>query len=401
MRMIMPGSPAPRNAVIVDAVRSPMARGKPTGALATVHPVDLLAQVIAALLDRNGVDPAAVEDVLVGCVGQAGEQSANVGRMAWLAAGFPPEVPAVTIERKCGSSQQAAEFAAQGIVAGANDLVVVAGVESMSRVPMGSPRMDKDPFGPSVTARYAPGLVPQGVSAELVAHRWGITREQMDAFAVRSHQRAAAADFSPEVVPVVTPDGTVVSADETIRPASSVEALAALEPAFATPPWTERFPELTFDVTAGNSSQLTDGASAMLVTSEARARSLGLRPRARFHASAVVGDDPVLMLSGPIPATRKVLERGGLTIDDVDHFEVNEAFASVPLAWQQELGADPERVNPRGGAIALGHPLGASGCRLMTTMLYALEATGGRWGLQTMCEAGGMANASIIERLAP
>jgi acetyl-CoA acetyltransferase family protein len=390
-------------AFIVDAVRSPMTRGKPTGALASVHPVELLAQVLAALVERTGIDPGLVDDVLVGCVGQVGEQSATPGRMAWLAAGFPSHVPSVTIERKCGSGQQALEFAVQGVVAGVYDLVVAAGVESMSRVPMGSARLDKDPFGPSVNARYAPGLVPQGISAELIAHRWGQSREELDAYSTRSHRRAAAAaangGFDREIVPIVAEAGKVVDVDETIRPDTTVEGLAGLSPAFASPAWVERFPELEFAITAGNSSQLTDGASAILVASEPCAARLGLTPWARVRASALCGDDPILMLTAPIPATRKVLERAGLAIDDIDHVEVNEAFAPVPLAWQADIGGDPERLNPRGGAIALGHPLGASGCRLMTTMLHALEQTGGRYGLQTMCEAGGMANATIIERL--
>jgi acetyl-CoA acetyltransferase family protein len=288
-------------------------------------------------------------------------------------------------------------------MAGAYDLVVAGGVESMSRVPMGSPRVDKDPFGPSVTARYAPGLVPQGISAELVAQKWDLSRDALDRFAERSHRLAArAADagaFDQEIVAVKDQEGVSVSVDETIRPDTTVEALAGLSPAFARPEWAERFPELDFKITAGNSSQITDGASAMLIASEACASQLGLRPRARVVASALYGDDPILMLTAPIPATAKVLERAGLELDAVDHFEVNEAFASVPLAWLAETGADPDRLNPRGGAVALGHPLGASGCRLMTTMLHALEASGGRYGLQTMCEAGGMANATIVERL--
>jgi acetyl-CoA acetyltransferase family protein len=392
------------DAVIIDAVRSPMARGKAGGALSRIHPVDLLAQVLTALIDRTGIDPGMVDDVIVGCAGQAGEQSGTPGRMAWLAAGFPAHVPSTTIDRKCGSSQQAADFGAQGVMAGAYDLVIVAGLESMSRVPMGSARMDKDPFGDGVRNRYAPGLVPQGISAELVAQRWGLSREELDAYSVRSHQRAAKAvandAFGNEIVAVRDDDlGLFVSADETIRPQTTLEALAGLKPAFALPQWEERFPSLDFKVTAGNSSQLTDGASVMLIASATRSAQLGLRPRGRFHASAVCGEDPVLMLTGPIPATRKVLDRAGLTVGDIDHFEVNEAFAAVPLAWQAEFGVDDERLNPLGGAISLGHPLGASGCRLMTTMLNALESAGGRWGLQTMCEAGGMANATIIERL--
>jgi acetyl-CoA acyltransferase len=381
-------------AVIVDALRSPMAKGKPGGALSGVHPADLLGHVLTALVERTGIDPATVDDVLVGCVGQAGEQSATPGRQAWLSAGFPTHVPSVTIERKCGSGQQAVDFAAWGIGAGAYDIAIAGGVESMSRVPMGSARMGADPFGPRVRARF--DLVPQGVSAELIADKWGLTREHLDAFSVESHRRAAAASeaggFAGEIVPIGD-----LTRDETIRPGSTVEKLATLQPAFGTEHYRQRFPHLDWKVTAGSSSQLTDGASALLLMSEERAAALGLRPRARILASAVVGDDPTLMLTGPIPATRKVLARCGLSIDRIDAVEVNEAFAPVPLAWLAEFPIDPARLNPRGGAIALGHPLGASGARLMTTMLHHLEQTGGRYGLQTMCEAGGMANATILE----
>jgi acetyl-CoA acyltransferase len=382
-------------AVIVDAVRSPMGRGKSTGALASVHPVDLLAQVFTALVERTGIDPGTVDDVLVGCVSQAGEQSATPGRQAWLAAGYPTHVPSVTIERKCGSGQQAVEFAAQGIVAGVYDIAIAAGVESMSRVPMGSARMGQDPFGPRVTARF-PGLVPQGVSAELVAAKWHLSRAQLDEYSAESHARAAAArasgGFDNEIVPIGT-----VTADETIRAGTTVERLAELNPAFATDRYRQRFPDIEWKVTAGNSSQITDGASALLLMSEERAAALGLRPRARIRASALCGDDPIMMLTGPIPATQKVLHRTGMSIKDIDAIEVNEAFASVPLAWRAEFAVPPEKLNPRGGAIALGHPLGASGARLMTTLINHLEQTGGRFGLQTMCEAGGMANATIIE----
>ena len=378
-------------AVIVDAVRSPMGRGKQGGALSTVHAVDLLSAVIRGLVERTGIDPGTVDDVMVGCVGQAGEHSATPGRQAWLAAGYPVHVPSVTIERKCGSGQQAVEFAAAGIVAGLYDIAVAGSVESMSRVPMGSARMGADPFGPSVRSRF-PDLVPQGVSAELVAHKWGLSRAELDAYAVRSHRRAAATSFAAEIVPVGG-----VKDDETIRPDSTVERLATLRAAFDTDEYRSRFPAVEWVVTAGNSSQITDGASALLLMSQERATALGLRPRARILASSVVGDDPTLMLTGPIPATRKVLARAGITADDVDAFEVNEAFASVPLAWQREIGVPDEKLNPCGGAIALGHPLGASGARLMTTLINHLEATGGRLGLQTMCEAGGMANATLIE----
>jgi acetyl-CoA acyltransferase len=389
-------------AVIVDAVRSPMGRGKAAGTLATVHPAELLAQVLTALVTRNHLDPGWVDDVLVGCVGQNGEQSATIGRQAWLAAGFPAHVPAATIERKCGSGQQAVDFAAQGIAAGAYDIVIAAGVESMSRVPIGSARMGADPYGPSVQARF-PDLVPQGVSAELVAEKFGLSREDLDVYSARSHARAARAAelgwFGAEIVPIRRPDGREVRDDETIRAGTTVAALAQLKPAFGTEEMRARFPSVDWKVTAGNSSQITDGAAAVLLMSEERAAGLGLRPRARVVASAVCGDDPVLMLTGPIPATDRVLARAGLRLDDIDAVEINEAFASVPLAWQQHFPADEDRVNPRGGAIALGHPLGASGARLLTTLLAHLDATGGRYGLQTMCEAGGMANAMIVERL--
>lgn len=387
------------NAVIVDAVRSPMGRGKPGGALSGLHPADLLAQVLAALVERTGIDPGTVEDVMIGCVGQAGEQSATPGRQAWLAAGFPVHVPSVTIERKCGSGQQAVEFAAHGIIAGAYDIVVAGGVESMSRVPMGSARMGADPWGVGVAERF-PGLVPQGVSAELVGHHWGLSRRQLDEYAARSHERAAAIARSrafDDEIATVTVDGVKVDSDESIRPDTTVDSLAGLRTVFGTPEMAARFPDVEWKVTAGNSSQITDGAAALLLMSEDKARALGLRPRARIHASSVVGDDPLLMLTGPIPATHKVLARSGLGLADLDAVEVNEAFASVPLAWQAEFPVADAVLNPRGGAVALGHPLGASGARIMTTLLNHLEQTGGRYGLQTMCEAGGMANATIIE----
>lgn len=389
-------------AFIIDAIRTPTGRGKPGGALSGVHPVELLAQLLSTLVARTGIDPGLVDDVLIGCVSQAGEQSGNAGRMALLAAGFPSHVPASMIERKCGSSQQAVHFAAQGIAAGAYDLVIAGGIESMSRVPMGSARIGMDPFGPTINQRFAPGLVPQGISAELIAARWGISREAMDAYSAQSHQRAEAAQtngsFRNEIAAVTTAEG-VVEHDETIRAGCSADGLATLKPAFQSDAMKARFPEIEWGVTAGNASQLADGASVMLLASAAMASRLGLKPRARFAGFDVVGDDPLLMLTAPIPATRRVLAKAGLTIDDIDHCEINEAFACVPLAWARELDADPDRLNPRGGAIALGHPLGASGVRLMTTMLNALEQTGGRYGLQSMCEAGGMANATIIERL--
>jgi acetyl-CoA acyltransferase len=400
--------PPVRDAVIVEALRTPVGRGKPGGALSGHHPVDLLAMTLEALVVRSGVDPGLVDDVLVGCVSQVGQQTFNVGRSAVLAAGFPHAVPATTIDRQCGSSQQALHFAAQGVLAGSYDVAVVAGVESMSRVPMGSSMAGQDPFGPGVAARYPGGLVPQGISAELIAARWDLTREDVDAYAATSHHRAHAAAedgrATGRIVPVLVdrgdgPTGELIARDEGVRPETTVDALAALRPAFEHASWLERFPELRWVIHAGNASQLSDGAAALLVMDRTRAESLGLRPRARVHEMAVVGDDPILMLTGVIPATRRVLERAGLGVDEVDAFEVNEAFAPVVLAWQHETGADLARVNVHGGAIANGHPLGASGAKLMTTLLDVLEHTGGRYGLQTMCEGGGMANETIIERL--
>ena len=386
------------SAVIVDAVRTPIAKGKPGGAYAGIHPVDLHAHVLAALVERTGIDPAAVDDVISGAVGQVGEQSGNTARWAALAAGFPESVPAVTVDRQCGSSQQALHFAAQGVIAGAYDVVIASGVESMSRIPIGSQSQGRDFTGGRVAARYADGLVPQGVSAELIADRWGLSRARLDEFAAESHRRAAGAWrdglFDSQVTWV-----NELRTDETIRPATSPEVLAGLRPAFRHAHWEERFPHLDWKVTAGNSSPVNDGAAAVLVTSEEAAARLGLTPRARVHSFAVPGDDPVLMLTGIIPATRKVLARAGLTVDDIDAFEVNEAFSSVVLAWQQETGAKLDKVNVNGGAIAIGHPLGGSGARLTTTLLNVLEQTGGRYGLQVMCEAGGLANATIIERI--
>ncbi len=379
-----------------------MARGRASGAFADIHPVELLAGTLKALIARTGIDPGQVEDVLTGCVSQVGEQYNNVGRMALLAAGFPVHVPSTTIERKCGSSQQAVHFAAQGIAAGAYNLVIACGIESMSRIPLGSARMGKDIFGPTLNAAYAPGLVSQGISAELIAARWGISRAEMDSYAAESHRRAAATReagrFKAEIAAVRAGD-SVVTDDETIRPGTTPETLAGLEPSFADAQSLARFPEISWSVTAGNASQITDGASAMLLASEGMAKRLGLTPRARFVAFDVIGDDPMMMLTAPLPATRRVLAKAGMTAEQIDHFEVNEAFACVPLAWSREFPVDMARLNPRGGAIALGHPLGASGLRLMTTMLNGLEQSGGRYGLQTMCEGGGMANATIIERI--
>jgi acetyl-CoA acyltransferase len=395
-----------RSAVVVDAIRTPAGRGKPGGALSGVHPVDLLAGVLERLVARTGIDPALVEDVIGGCVQQVGEQSFNVTRQAVLAAGLPQEVPATTIDRQCGSSQQAAHFAAQGVIAGAYDVVVACGVESMSRIPMGTSPMGRDPFGPRLAQRYPDGLVHQGISAELIAARWKLDREELDAFAARSHARAAATSaaggFDREIVPVEVagPEGTITTrTDETVRATTTAQGLAGLQPSFRTDAMAARFPQIGWHITPGNSSPLTDGASAVLIMEERRAVALGLTPRARFHSFAVVGDDPLIMLTGPIPATRRVLAKAGLGVDDIDAFEVNEAFAPVPLAWAHELGADPERLNPCGGAIALGHALGSSGTRLLTTLVNHLEATGGRYGLQTMCEGGGLANATIVERL--
>jgi acetyl-CoA acetyltransferase family protein len=381
-------------AVIVDAVRTPL--GRRNGSLKDVHAVDLAAHVLRAIVERNDLDPDLVEDVIMGCVMQVGEQGLNIGRNAALAAGFPENVVGTTVDRQCGSSQQAAHFAAQGVIAGAYDVVIAAGVEHMTRVPMGASVIPNSfPFGPLMTQRY-PNLVPQGISAELISEKWGITREANDAFSVRSHQRAARATdegrFEREIVPitVTTDDGDVeLRKDEGIRPDSSPERLAQLKPAFK--------PDGV--ITAANSSQITDGAAAVLVMSEEKAVALGLTPRARFHTFALAGVDPVLMLTGPIPATTKVLERAKMTLDEIDLVEINEAFAPVVLAWEQEHHPDMDRVNVNGGAIALGHPLGCSGARLMATLLNELERTGSRYGLQTMCEGGGMANATIIERL--
>ena len=394
-------------AVIVDAVRT--AGGKRNGKLSGWHPADLASETLVALAQRNDLDPALVEDVIMGCVMQAGAQSINVARNAVLAAGWPEDVPGTTIDRQCGSSQQAAHFAAQAVMAGAHDIVVAAGVEVMSQVPMGASVGDGKfgfPFGPKVGLRYADlgGLVPQGESAERIADKWGLTREQLDAFSAESQRRAAQATaegrFDNEIVAVrsihrdketgdISESDELVTADEGIRPDTTVDSLAKLKPAFR--------PD--GKITAGNSSQITDGASAVLIMSEEKANALGLRPRARFHTFALAGVDPIMMLTGPIPATHKVLEKSGLSVDDIDLFEVNEAFAPVVLAWEKETGGDLARTNVNGGAIALGHPLGCSGTKLLATLVNELERTGGRYGLQTMCEGGGMANATIIERL--
>jgi acetyl-CoA acyltransferase len=387
-----------RDAVIVDAVRTPVGKAqspgssKPGGQHAGTHPVELLAGTLTALAERTGIDPAGLDDVIGGCVDQVGEQAMNTTRWAVLAAGFPESVPATTVDRQCGSSQQAIHFAAQGVLSGAYDMVIACGVESMSRVPMWSNvPPGADPFGPSVARRYADGLIPQGVSAELIAAKWGLSRTELDEFAAESHRRAAAADFTAEL--------TAPGRDECIRPGTTAEILAGLRPSFYDEAMARRFPQIGWHITAGNSSPLNDGASAVLIMSSEKAAALKLRPKARLHGFAVAADDPVMMLTAIIPATEKVLGKVGMSITDIDLFEVNEAFASVVLAWQRETGADPATINVNGGAIAIGHPLGASGARLMTTLVHALEARGGRWGLQTMCEAGGLANATIIERL--
>ncbi len=390
---------ASRRAVIVDVVRSPFGRAKLDGALAAVHPVDLLAQVLDGLVDRTGIDPSLVEDVITGCVIQVAEQSANIGRQAVLAAGFPESVPAVTLDRKCGSAQQAMDFAAQGVIAGAYDVVIASGVEMMSLVPMRVNRMGKDNLGGRLRARYPAGMVNQGISAELIANKWRIDRESMDRFSVQSHVKASQAIpvVGRDIVPIKTDNGEVVFEDEGLRPDSSLDKLANLKPAFRSEEMQVRFPHLSWTITAGNSSQISDGASAMLIVEEKTAERLGLNPRAAITHFATVGDDPIMMLTAIIPATQKVLKRAGLSLDSLDAYEVNEAFASIPLAWQKELGADPDKLNCYGGAIALGHPVGASGGRLVANLLSALEANNGLTGLVTMCESGGMANATVLQ----
>jgi len=392
-----------RRAVIVDVVRSPFGRARETGALASLHPVNLYATVLEALVQRTGVDPALIEDCITGCVIQVAEQSGNIGRQAVLAAGLPEAIPAVTLDRKCGSAQQAMDFAAQGVIAGAYDCVIAGGVEMMSLVPMRINRMGKDNEGARFHARYPEGLIRQGISAELIAARWGISREAQDAFSLRSHKLAAAdTGVTRDIVAVEvdTAEGRkTVARDEGVRADSTLEKLLSLKPAFEDAAMAARYPEIRWGVTAGNASQVTDGASAMLIMEEQLAHSLGLKPRAAITHFAVMGDDPLMMLTAIIPATRKLLKRAGLGMDAIDAYEVNEAFASVPLAWEKDLGADPDRLNVFGGAIALGHPVGASGGRLVANLLRALEARQGRYGLVTMCESGGMANATLIERL--
>jgi acetyl-CoA acyltransferase len=396
-------------AVIVEAVRTP--QGKRGGKLKDTHPVELLAATLTELISRSKVDPSKVDDVITGCVSQVGEQALNIGRNAWLTAGFPEEVPATTIDRQCGSSQQAAHFAAQGVMAGAYDVAVACGVEHMTRVPMGSSISSGFPFPAGLLARYDGNLVPQGISAELLAADFDLTRQALDDFGHRSHLRAAAATnegrFKDEIFPIkVEGEGgpEVFEVDEGIRFEADRAKMGDLPPSFYSEDMEKRFPEINWVVTAGNSSQITDGAAALLITTPEKAVELGLTPRARFVSFALAGADPVRMLTGPIPATRKALERAGLDLErDIDVVEINEAFASVVLSWKKELGVDDgwfeERVNPNGGAIALGHPLGASGARLMVTLLHEMERRTARYGLQTMCEGGGLANATIIERV--
>ena len=387
-----------RDAVIVEAVRTPVGKGKPTGALHQVHPTDLLAHSLRELVTRSGIDPASIDDVIGGVVTQAGEQSVNITRRAALAAGYPESVAATTVDRQCGSSQQAIHFAAQGVIAGAYDVAVAAGVESMSRVPMGASVLGADLDGTGLTERYPQPLVSQGISAELITARWGLTRTQVDEYAAASHDKATRATKEGAFEAQLTPIAGLTS-DEGIRPETTVETLAALRPAFHSAKAAARFPEIGWNVTAANASQISDGSAAVLITTSEKAAELGLRPLARVHSFSVCGDDPLLMLTAIIPATRKVLDRAGLRISDIGLFEVNEALAAVVLAWMQDVRADPTRVNVNGGAIALGHPLGASGARLATTLVHALHERNARYGLQTMCEAGGLANATIYERL--
>ena len=381
-----------RETVIVEAVRTPV--GKRNGGLSGMHAADLSAVVLNELLDRAGIGPEVVDDVIWGCVSQVGDQSSNVGRYAVLAAGWPESIPGTTVNRACGSSQQALDFAVQAVMSGQQDVVVAGGVEVMSRVPLGAARATGMPYGPKVLARYDNFSFNQGLSAEMIAKKWGLSRGQLDEYSVQSHERAAAAQdagaFTDQIVPVFTYDRaeeSVVTADEGVRRGTSVEKLAALKPAFVDDGL----------IHAGNSSQISDGAAALLVTSSEMAVGLGLTPMVRYRAGAVTGADPVLMLTGPIPATEKVLSKAGIPLSEVGVFEVNEAFAPVPLAWIAETGADPRRVNPLGGAIALGHPLGASGAVLMTRMVHHMRDNGIRYGLQTMCEGGGTANATVVE----
>jgi acetyl-CoA acetyltransferase family protein len=410
--------PEMREAVILEAVRTPL--GKRNGSLKDSHPLDLLASVLREVVQRTGIDPALIDDHITGCVSQVGEQAFNVSRNAWLVAGLPETTPSTTIDRQCGSSQQAVHFAAQGVMSGAYDFVIASGVENMSRVPMGSSLIGNDPFNTMYHefftaprfAKYEGKLVPQGISAELIATKWNITRDDADDLGYRSHARAAAATkagyFKREILPLTVRndqgEDVTFDRDEGVRMEPDREKMRDLKPAFQDESAEALFPgQLNWTITAGNSSQISDGAAAILIASREKAEQLGLRPRARIHTMTVVGDSPIMMLTAPIPATRKVLERSGLKLEDMDVVEINEAFASVVLAWQREFGIPQswfeDHVNPNGGAIAMGHPLGASGGRLMTTLLHELERRGGRYGLQTMCEGGGLSNATIIERL--
>ncbi|MGY1945621.1 thiolase family protein [Nocardia asiatica] len=388
-----------RDAVIVEAVRTPIGKGKPNGALHNVNAVDLLAHSLREVVDRSGIDPALIDDVIGGVVTQFGEQGANMTRRAALAAGYPESVPATTVDRQCGSSQQAIHFAAQGVIAGAYDIVVAAGVESMGRIPMGANLVGSDDIsGVGFAERYPDGLVSQGISAELIAAKWGLTRTRLDEFALASHEKAALAtkngSFARELAPI-----NGLATDEGIRVGSTLETLGALRPAYYDPAMAARFPQIGWAITAASASQVSDGSAAVLIMTSERAKELGLRPLARLHSFAVAGDDPLLMLTAVIPATEKVLRRAGLQLSDIDLIEINEAFSPVVLAWAQDTGADLAKVNVNGGAIAIGHPLGASGARLMTTLVHAMQDRGARYGLQTMCEAGGLANATIVERL--
>ncbi|TKJ26437.1 thiolase family protein [Blastococcus sp. CCUG 61487] len=384
-----------RDAVICAAVRTPV--GKRGGGLSGVHAVDLSAHVLESLVERAGIDPAVIEDVIWGCVSQVGEQTFNIARSAALAAGWPESVPGTTVDRQCGSSQQSVAFAAATVVSGQADVVVAGGVEMMSRVPMGSASKPEigagRPMGPRFMERYAGQPINQGLGAEMIAERWGFSRTQLDEFSVASHEKAAKAQadgaFEEEIAPVTLPDGTVISADEGIRAGSTVEKLGTLKTPF----------KEDGVISAGNASQISDGSAAVLVTTSEKAKELGLTPLVRIHTTVMAGDDPIIMLTAPIPATKKLLDRSGLKIDDIGVYEVNEAFAPVPMAWLADIGADADRLNPHGGAIALGHPLGGSGARLMTTLIHRMRNTGTRYGLQTMCEGGGMANATILELL--
>ena len=389
-----------RRAALIDVMRTPFGKGKEGGALSSVHPVDLYAKVIKALVERQDIDPNLIEDVITGCVLQVGEQAGNIGRQAALAAGLPESVPALTLDRKCGSAQQAIDSAAQGIIAGAYDVVIAGGVEMMSLVPMKMNRMGKDSEGPIFRERYPDGLIHQGIAAERIAARWQLGREELDRFSLMSHHKAAADQeaVKKDIVPIRLGDGGLVDRDEGIRAESNLEKMMSLRPAFEDEEMKNRFPEISWSVTAASSSQVSDGAAACLLVEEKTAARLNLSPRAYLTHFAVSGDDPLMMLTGVIPATRKILKRAGLSIDDLGVYEVSEAFASVPLAWEKELQADPERLNVFGGAIAIGHPVGASGGRLVANLLRALESGRGQYGLVTMCESGGMANASLFER---